>query len=117
MKKQNKMSMVGKVLNILLFVSFILTMMVPITGIQIHKMASVIFLLLTIIHTIMYRKRLGIKKYFMFFIVIIAFVSGLLGMIMEQYPVIMQLHKAVSIASVFYLAIHIFIYRKKLHIC
>ena len=37
-----------KVLNIALLISFVVTIMVPLTGVHIHKMASVIFLLLNI---------------------------------------------------------------------
>ena len=52
-----------KVLNIALFISFVVTVMVPLTGVHIHKMASVIFLLLNIVHTITYRKKLGVKRW------------------------------------------------------
>lgn len=114
MKKQNKISVAGKVISGLLLVSFITTIMVPLTGVQIHKIASVLFLLLTVIHAIIYSERLAVKKYFMLIIVFIAFVCGIFGMVMEQYPIIMQLHKATSIASVFFLAIHIFVYHKKI---
>lgn len=88
-------------LNYLLIITFILTVMVPLTGIQAHKMASAVFLILTIAHTIVYRKKMGTKKYFLLAIVFIAFVSGLFGMILDQYPIILNLHKAISIISVF----------------
>ena len=35
-----------KSLNILLLISFVLTVMVPVTGIHIHKLAATVFLLL-----------------------------------------------------------------------
>ena len=95
-------------LNYLLIITFILTVMVPLTGIQAHKMASTVFLILTIAHTIVYRKKMGAKKYFLLAIVFIAFVS----MILDQYPIILNLHKAISIISVFFLAIHILVYQK-----
>lgn len=50
------------ILNIALLITFILTIMVPLTGVHIHKMASVFFLLLSIVHTIIYRKKLGVKR-------------------------------------------------------
>lgn len=102
-----------KTINILLTITFIVTMLMPITGIGIHKMASVLFLLLCIIHTVIYRKKLGIKKYLILAIVFVSFFSGIMGMIWEQYPIIMQLHKMISIISVFFLAIHIFVYHKR----
>lgn len=105
--------MTKKVLNILLLISFIVTNMVPLTGIHIHKLASVIFLLLAIIHTLVYRKKLGWKRYLLLGICVLAFVSGIFGMILDQYPIVLQLHKAVSIVSVFFLAIHIFVYHKR----
>lgn len=103
-----------KILNIALLISFILTIMVPLTGIHIHKLASVIFLLLSIVHTVIYRKKLGAKKYLLFALVIISFVTGLFGMILDQYPIILILHRVISIAVVFFMAIHIFVYHKKL---
>lgn len=39
-----------KVLNYLLAISFIITIMVPITGIIVHKLASTLFLVLALIH-------------------------------------------------------------------
>ena len=45
-----------RVLNYLLAISFILTIMVPITGIIVHKLASTLFLVLALIHVFIYRK-------------------------------------------------------------
>lgn len=103
-----------KILNIALLSSFIVTILVPLTGIHIHKLASVIFLLLSIIHTIAYRKKLGAKRYLLLALVIAAFASGLFGMILEQYAIVLILHRVISIAVVFFLAIHIFVFHRKL---
>ena len=103
-----------KTLNLALLISFIITIMVPLTGIHIHKMASVIFLLLSVIHTIVYRKQLGVKRWFMLALIAISFATGLLGMILDQFPLILRSHRAISIGVVFFLAIHIFVFRKKL---
>lgn len=108
--------MKSKLLNVLLFASFIVTIMVPFTGIIVHKMASLLFLILCVIHTIVERKRLNGKRYALLAVIVIAFVSGILGMIFDDIPFIMAFHKMISIASVFFLAIHIFIYQKKLRI-
>ena len=101
------------ILNIGLFLSFVVTIMVSLTGIPIHKMASVIFLLLSIVHTITYRKKLGAKRWILLAIIIISFVTGLFGMILDQFPIVLMLHRAISIAVVFFLAIHIFVFHKK----
>lgn len=106
------MTKLKNTLNYLLIITFILTVMVPLIGIQARKMASTVFLILTIAHTIVYRKKMGAKKYFLLAIVFIAFVSGLFGMILDQYPIILNLHKAISIISALSLAIHIFVYQK-----
>lgn len=50
-----------RVLNYLLAISFVLTIMVPITGIIVHKLASTLFLVLALIHVFLYRKRLDLK--------------------------------------------------------
>lgn len=103
-----------KLLNIALLLSFIATILVPLTGIHIHKVASVIFLLLSITHTFLYSKKLGAKKYLLLSLVAMSFITGLLGMILDQYPIVLILHRVLSIAVVFFIAIHIFVYRKKL---
>lgn len=103
-----------KLLNIALMFSFVMTILVPLTGIHIHKMASVIFLLLSIVHTITYRKKLGVKRWLLLGSIVISFATGLLGMILDQFPIILILHRCISIALVFFLAIHIFVFHKKL---
>ena len=103
-----------KLLNIALMFSFVMTILVPLTGIHIHKMASVIFLLLSIVHTITYRKKLGVKRWLLLGSIVISFATGLFGMILDQFPIILILHRCISIALVFFLAIHIFVFHKKL---
>ena len=103
-----------KTLNIALLLSFLVTIMVPLTGVQIHKLVSVLFLLLSIVHTIVYRKKLGVKRLLLLALIVISFATGLFGMILDQHPIILILHRCVSIALVFFLAIHIFVFHKKL---
>ena len=103
-----------RLLNIALLVSFLVTIMVPLTGVHIHKLASVIFLLLSIIHTITYQKKLGMKRWLLLALIVVSFATGLFGMILEQFPIILILHRCISIALVFFLAIHIFVFHKKL---
>lgn len=103
-----------KLLNLALLISFIVTIMVPLTGVHIHKMASVLFLLLSVVHTIVYRRKLGAKRWLLLGLILLSFATGLFGMILDQFPVILILHRCISIAVVFFLAIHLFVYRKKL---
>lgn len=105
-----------KALNIALLVSFIVTLLVPLTGIHIHKLASVLFLLLSLIHTAIYRKKLGTKRLLLLGVIVASFLSGLLGMIFHQYAFLLILHRILSIAAVFFLAIHIFVYHRKMSI-
>ena len=102
-----------KRLNVLLMVSFLFTILVPVTGIVAHKLASTLFLILCVVHTVIHRKRLDRKKYGILGIVILSFASGLFGMIYDEIPQILALHKILSIGLVFFLAIHIFIFSKK----
>ena len=101
-------------LNIALLISFLVTIMVPLTGIHIHKLVSVVFLLLSIVHTIVYRKKLGAKRWLLLALIVISLATGLFGMILDQFPIILILHRCLSIALVFFLAIHIFVFHKKL---
>lgn len=103
-----------KVLNLSLLISFCVTVMVPLTGIIVHKLASVLFLLLCAVHSVVYRRKLGSKRYLLLVLILLSFVTGLFGMILDQYPIVLALHRAVSIAVVFFLAIHIFVFHKKL---
>ena len=106
--------MKAKIFNILLLITFVLTIMAPLTGIAVHKMVSALFLLLSLIHTIMYRKKMNWKRYVVLAVIVIAFVSGIVGMILDYIPMVLGFHKAISIASVFFLAIHIFVYHRKM---
>ena len=103
-----------KLLNIALLISFLVTIMVPLTGVHIHKLASVVFLLLSIVHTVVYRRKLGAKRWLLLALIVVSFATGLFGMILDQFPIILILHRCISIALVFFLAIHIFIFHKKL---
>ncbi len=103
-----------KILNTALFGCFIVTVMVPLTGVHVHKMASVLFLLLSIVHTVVYRRKLDARRWLLLALIVISFASGLFGMILDQFPILLILHRCISIAIVFFLAIHIFVYRKKL---
>jgi hypothetical protein len=104
-----------KVLNIALFISFVATIMVPLTGIPVHKMASVIFLLLSLIHTVVYWKKLALKRWLLLTTILVSFATGLFGMILDYVPMVLICHRAISIVLVFFLAIHIFVFHKKLY--
>lgn len=103
-----------KLLNLALSLSFIITILVPLTGVHIHKLASTLFLLLSGVHTFLYHKKLGVKRILLLALITVSFGSGLLSMILDQYPVILSLHRAISIGAVFFLSIHIFVFHKRL---
>jgi hypothetical protein len=103
-----------RILNIGLFLSFAATVPVPFTGIQIHKMVSAIFLLLSLVHTIVYRKKMGVRRWLFLAAIVISFATGLAGMILDHVPVVLLFHRGISIALVFFLAIHIYVFHKKL---
>lgn len=103
-----------RTLNLALLISFVTTVLAPLTGLMVHKLASTLFLLLCIIHTIVYRKKLGLKRLSVLGLVVLSFATGLFGLIFDQYPLVLALHRAISIAVVFFLAIHIFLFHRKL---
>ena len=103
-----------KILNIALLIGFIVTIMVPLTGVHIHKMASAIFLLLSLVHTVVYRGKLGARRWLLIITVVVSFAAGLFGMILDHIPMVLIFHRAVSITLVFFLAIHIFVFHKKM---
>lgn len=101
-----------KLLSWLLIVSFVLTLLVPFTGLIVHKLASTVFLLLCLGHALVYRKKLGARRWALLGGVVLAFVSGVLSLVFAALPWVLALHKAMSISCVFFLAIHIFAYRR-----
>ena len=103
-----------KILNYLLLISFIITNLVSLTGIAIHKLTSVFFLLLCVVHTIIYRRQMQWKRWILLGVIVISFASGLFGMILDEMPIVLALHKAISIASIFFLAIHIFVFHRRM---
>ena len=102
-----------KFLNIALFISFFVMIMVPVTGLLIHKLASAVFFLLSIVHTTVYRKRMSGKRWGLLTILLLAFFTGLFGMIFDEFPMIEACHRGISIILVFFLAIHIFVFYRK----
>lgn len=108
--------MKSKILNYLLLITFICTIMVPLTGVMVHKLASTLFLLLCVAHTFVYRRRLNGKRFLLLGMVAVAFLSGILGMIFEEIPLILASHKVISIAMVCALAIHIFVFYKRMKV-
>lgn len=103
-----------KLLNILLLVAFIITIMAPVTGIIVHKMASLLFLLLCLIHTVVYRDKMNGKRYAVIGMILLSFVSGIMGMILDHIPMVLAFHKAISILIVFFVAIHVFVFHKRM---
>ena len=103
-----------KVLNLGLLISFIVTMMAPLTGVYIHKLASLLFLVFSILHVSVYGRRMNRRGGDLMIILVIAFVTGILGMILDQFSVILAFHKGISIVAMFFLAIHIFRFHKKI---
>lgn len=96
----------------LLLGSFLFTLAVPLTGIVVHKLASTGFLVLCLIHAVGCRKRLGWRRIALLGAVMLAFASGVCSLIFAKMPLVLAVHKVVSITCVFFLAIHIFAYRR-----
>ena len=103
-----------RVLNYLLAISFVLTIMVPITGIIVHKLASTLFLVLALIHVFLYRKRVDLKFVLIIVLTILSFVLGILGLVLVEYPIMLTLHRTVSIVLIILLAIHIYKFHRRL---
>ena len=96
-----------RILNYLLAISFILTIMVPI-------LAATLFLMLALIHVFLYRKRLDLKYILIIVLTILSFVLGILGLIMVEHPIILILHRTISIVLIILLAIHLYKFHKRL---
>lgn len=102
-----------KALNVLLMTTFVVTLLVPLTGVVVHKMASLLFLLLCLVHTGLHWRTLNARRVTVLGLVLASFLTGLFGLIWEEIPMVLGLHKVISIAVVFFLAIHIFVFTCK----
>lgn len=107
---------IKNILNILLLIAFILTILVPITGVHVHKLASLLFLVLCLKHTIVYWKKIDVRRFCVLGLILATFLTGLFSMIFDEYAIILSLHKVISVAIVFLLAIHIFVFHKNLYV-
>lgn len=103
-----------KILNYLLAISFIVIILVPITGIMVHKLASTLFLLLALIHVFLYRKKVDYKYVLVVVLTIVSFILGILGLVLVEYPIVLVLHRTISIVLVCLLAIHIHRFHRRL---
>lgn len=59
-------------------------------------------------------EKCGPKKWGLLLMVILTFLSGLFGMVYEQIPEILLLHKLLSMACIVCLAIHLFVFQRGL---
>lgn len=62
----------------------------------------------------LYRKRLNLKYILIIVLIILSFVLGILGLIMVEHPIILLLHRTVSIVLIILLAIHIYKFHRRL---
>lgn len=102
-----------RALNIFLFISFAAAIMPSVTGLHAHKLAASIFLLLGTVHMIIYRKKMERKRRLLLILILVSFFSGLFGMIFDQFSLLLHIHCVSSIVLIFFLAIHIYVFRKK----
>lgn len=55
-------------------------------------------------------QKLGAKRWALLGGILLAFGTGVLSLVFAELPLVLALHKAVSITCVFFLAIHIFVF-------
>ena len=63
---------------------------------------------------ITYRNRLNYMYYLIITLTIVSFVLGIVGLVMVEYPIILVLHRTISIVLVCLLAIHIYKFHRRL---
>ena len=59
------------------------------------------------------RMAMAVVLWLLLGLIVSSFATGLFGMILDQFPILLILHRCISIALVFFLAIHIFLFHKK----
>lgn len=111
---QGEVRKMKKALNFLLILTFALTLLVPLTGVHIHKSASLLFLLLCVVHAALHWRKMDARRGVVLGLIFASFLTGVIGLIFEEIPIILALHKVMSITVVFFLAIHIFVFISKI---
>lgn len=100
-----------KGINRLLLITFVVTMLAPITGLFIHKMASGLFLLLCLVHTILYRKKMFLRRIGVLLLTILSFLTGAFALIFHHITIFAALHVVLSVFLACFLAVHIFVFK------
>ena len=101
-----------RIFSLLLAVSFVLTLLVPFTrGGGPQTGFHGVFAALPGAYRGQPQKN-GPPRWALLGAVVLAFVSGVLSLVFATIPWVLALHKAISITCVFFLAIHIFAYRR-----
>lgn len=101
-----------RIFALLLWGSFLLTLLVPFTGIVVHKLASTVFLLLCLVHAFARRRQAGPRRWALLAGVGLCFASGLAALLWAGLPWVLAIHKMLSMVCVFFVAIHIFVCRR-----
>ena len=57
---------------------------------------------------------LDLKYILIIVLTIVSFVLGILGLVLVEYPIMLTLHRTVSIVLIILLAIHIYIFHRRL---
>ena len=70
--------------------------------------------MLALIHVFLYRKRLDYKYILIITLTILSFVLGILGLVLVEYPIVLILHRTISIVLIILLAIHIYKFHRRL---
>jgi hypothetical protein len=81
---------------------------------MIHKVLSTLLILLIIIHTFVNFKDMNAKRWALFILAILAFVTGIFAMIDSTSSWGSPTHKAVSLLFICGTACHLFVYHKKM---
>ena len=66
------------------------------------------------IHVFLYRKKVDYKYVLVIVLTVISFVLGIVGLVMIDHPIVLILHRTISIVLVGLLAIHIYRFHRRL---
>ena len=105
--------MMKRILNGLLLISFVLTILVPLTGILIHKLSSTLFVILCFMHLLVYRQKMNLRRWLLLGLVLVSYITGCFALIGESNQAVLILHRLMSAGVIFCMGIHIFLYHKK----
>lgn len=102
-----------KIFCFILAILFLICIVPFLTGMVIHKMVGCLFLIMIIVHLIIYRANMNWKKWLFFIYLLLVFILGIMAF--KNDAMIFNIaHKTTSILLIIFIVIHFYRYHRRI---